>query len=77
MVPSHYLNQYSITIGPLRANFSEILIEILNIFFDENALENVCYFVAAILSRSQCVNTHTYEAKENLSERYFLYIRPF
>ena len=43
-------------IGPLESNVSEILIE-LYIFIQENLFENVVWKMAAILSRSQCVNT--------------------
>ena len=42
-------------IGPLRTNFSEMLIEIHTFSFKENAPENVVWKMAAILSRPQCV----------------------
>ena len=42
-------------IGPLETNFSEILIKSLYVFIQENALENVVWKMAAILSRPQCV----------------------
>ena len=44
-------------IEPLGTNFSEILIEIITFFSQENAFENVVRKLAAILSRPQCVNT--------------------
>ena len=42
-------------IGLLGTYISEILMEIFNIFIDENALENVVCETVAILSRPQCV----------------------
>ena len=49
-------NDWNMLIGPLETNFSEILIEFLIIFIQENAFENVVCNVAAILSRPQWVN---------------------
>ena len=40
-------------LASLETNFSEILIEI---FFQENAFENVVWKMAVILSRPQCFN---------------------
>ena len=42
-------------IGPLGTNFNGIVIEIHTFFVQENALENVVWKMAAILSRPQCV----------------------
>ena len=42
--------------GPLGTDFNGIVIKI-HIFFQENSFENVVLTMAAILSRSQCVNT--------------------
>ena len=47
----------SLLIWPLGTNFSEILIEIQNIFVQENAFENVVCEMSAILSQPQCVYT--------------------
>ena len=44
-------------IGPLGTDFSEIINQNSNIFTQENAFENVVWKMAAILSRSQCVNS--------------------
>ena len=49
-------NDGILLLGPVGRNFSEILIENLYIFIQENAFENVVWKMAAILSRSQCVN---------------------
>ena len=43
-------------IRPLGTNFREIVIEISNIFIQENAFESVVFETAAILSRPQCAN---------------------
>ena len=42
-------------IGPLGANFIEILIKILTFLFKKNAFENVVWEMASILSGPQCV----------------------
>ena len=42
-----------LSIGPLEANLSEILIKI---FIPENAFDNIVCEMSAILSRPQCVN---------------------
>ena len=52
-----WTNAGILLIGPLGTNFSEILIQIFNIFIKENAFESVVCEMSAILSRPQCVNT--------------------
>ena len=54
-----WTNAGILLIGPLRANFSEILMEIYIFSFKENAFELVVRNLAAILFRSQCVNNST------------------
>ena len=51
-----WTNAGMLLIGPLGTNFSEILIEILTFFIQENAFESVVCEMVAILSRPQCVN---------------------
>ena len=51
-----WTNAGILLIGPLRANFSEILIQMQTyIFIQRNAVENVVRKLASILSRPQCV----------------------
>ena len=50
-----WTNAGLLLIGHLGTNFSEILIEILKIFIQENAIESVVCETVAILSRPQCV----------------------
>ena len=50
-----WANAGLLSIGPLGTNFSEIRIKI-QIFIDENAIENVVRKMSAILSWPQCVN---------------------
>ena len=45
-------------IGPLEANFGEILIKISSILIQENAFESVACEMAAISFRPQCVKRH-------------------
>ena len=46
-----------LSIGPLEANLSEILIKMyMKIFIPENAFDNIVCEMAATLSRPQCVN---------------------
>ena len=50
-----WTNAGLLLIGPLRTNFSEILIGIQTSLIQENVLENVVREIASILSRPQCV----------------------
>ena len=50
-----WTNAGILLIGPLETNFSELFIEKLNIFIQENSFENVVWKMAAILCRPQCV----------------------
>ena len=57
MAPSHYLNQcLNIINWTLRNKLQWILNRNSNIFFQENALENVVSEMASIFSQPQCVN---------------------
>ena len=51
-----WINAALSLIGPLGTNFSEILIESLNIFIQEIAFESIVCEMASILSRPQWVN---------------------
>ena len=42
-------------IGPSGIRFSDIVIEIQSFFIEQNAIRNVVYKMATILSRPQCV----------------------
>ena len=49
-----WTNAYSLSIGPLRTNFSEILNRNSNISIQENSFENVVCEKAAIFPRVRC-----------------------
>ena len=53
-----WTNDGILLIGPLVANFSEILVELYIYFIPENAFENVLCKTGAILPRPHCVNFH-------------------
>ena len=51
-----WTNAGILLIGPLRTNFSEILIEFHLFSIQENAFEHVIWKMAATLCRPQCIN---------------------
>ena len=64
-----WTNDGILLIGPLGTNFSEILIEIYNVFIQENAFENVVCEMVAILSRFQCVKMTAIARRDFTSEK--------